>query len=328
MLARLWSLGRMIFRRSRWERETSEELQFHLEQRAEDLARSGVPREEARRRARLEFGGVEGYRERCREARGARWIDELARNLVYAGRSMRKSPGFTAVAVLSLALGIGANAAVFSLLHRLMLTTLPVRDPAGLYQVVVISSSGTHYRMPYPKFEMLRDNFNLFDPLFVWHNNRLDLTAGDRNQLAQVTFVTGNYFDTLGLRPALGRLLTSQDQQARATEIAVISYGLWQTVFAGDPGVVGRSLKLREATFQVIGVAPPGFFGIEPGAAPDVYLPLHAVERFTPGLLQRPGVYVSHVMARLKREVPLATAQVALREGWPRLAEPQHFPIQ
>jgi predicted permease len=325
MLARLRSLGRMIFRRSRWEQETSEELQFHLEQRAEHLARSGLPRDEALRRARLEFGGVEGYREQCRESRGARWIDELSRNLVYAARSMRKSPGFTAVAVLSLALGIGANAAVFSLLHRLVLTTLPVRDPAGLYHMVLISSSGTHYTMAYPKFEMLRDNFNFFDPLFGWGKNRSDLTVEDRKQPAQVAIVTGNYFESLGLGPALGRLLTAQDEQARASEIAVISYGLWRTVFAGDPGVVGRRLKLRENTFQVIGVAPPGFFGTEPGAPPDVYLPLHAVERFTPGLLQRPGSYWFHVLARLKRDVPLATAQVALREGWLRLAEPQRI---
>lgn len=325
MLARLRSLGRMIFRRSRWEQETSEELQFHIEERAEHLARSGVSREEALRRARLEFGGVEGYKEQCRESRGARWTDELSRNLVYAARSMRKSPGFTAVAVLSLALGIGANIAVFSVLQRLVLTKLPVRDPDHVYQVVLISSSGTHYSMPYPKFEMLRDNFNFFDPLFGWGNQRHELTAGDRKQLAQVAIVTGTYFDTLGLRPALGRLLAPQDEHT--SEIGVISYNLWQTVFAGDPGVVGRSLKLRDttfdATFQVIGVAPAGFFGTELGKAADVYLPLHAVERVNPNkLLQNTGAMWFHVMARLKRGVPLAAAEVALRESWPRLDEP------
>ncbi len=322
MLARLRSLGRMIFRRSRWEQDLKDELQFHIEQRADHLARTGLSREEALRRARLEFGGVEGYKEGCREARGGRWVDELFRNVVYAARSMRKSPGFTAVAVISLALGIGANAAVFSLLHRLMLTKLPVRDPERLYQVVLISSSGTHYTMSYPKFEMLRDNFNFFDPLFLWGNDRLDLTVEDRKQPAQVTSVTGNYFDTLGLGPALGRLLTAQDEQARASEIAVISHGLWQTVFAADPGVVGRSLKLREATFQVIGVAPPGFFGTEPSAAPDVYLPLHALERFKPGVLQRQGAMRFHIMGRLKRDVPLATIQAILREKSPVLDAP------
>ncbi len=329
MLSRLRSLGRMIFRRSLWEQETSEELQFHLDQRAEDLARSGVPRGEALRRARLEFGAVESYREGCREARGARWIDELSRNLVYALRSMRKSPGFAGVAVLSLALGIGANIAVFSLLHRLILTTLPVREPERLYQVVLISSSGSHHRMPYPKFELLRDNFKVFDPLFGWGGFRdFELTVEDRKQPAHVAFVSGNYFDALGLRPAPGRLLTAQDE--RATEIAVISYGLWQTVFAGDAAVVGRSFSLkqralREATFQVVGVAPPGFFGTEPGDSTDVYLPVHAIKRYDPQGLQHRGVMWFHIMARLRQNVPLPTAQAMLREHWPKLDEPERI---
>src|SRR5947207_14218628 len=124
MVARLRSLGRMIFRRTAWEEDLSGEIHFHIEQRADDIQRSGVPRAQALRQARLEFGGTERWRESCREAHGARWLDELARNVTYAARSMRKSPGFTAVAVLSLALGIGANTAVFGFLQKLMLTSL------------------------------------------------------------------------------------------------------------------------------------------------------------------------------------------------------------
>ena len=138
MLSRIRSQLQTIFRRSRWEREMNDELQFHIEQRAEHLARSGVPPAQALRQARLEFGGVEAYKERCRESRGAGWVDELARNLRYAGRSMKKRPGFTTTAVLSLALGIGANAAMFSLMKNLMLSPLPVRDPEGLQWVVVV----------------------------------------------------------------------------------------------------------------------------------------------------------------------------------------------
>src|SRR5262245_11433473 len=125
MLARLRSLARLVFRRSRYEADLAEELAFHLEERAEHHGSEGVPQSEAQRRARIEFGGVEACKERCREARGGRWIDELSRNCVGAVRSVRKNPGFTAVAVLSLAVGIGANLAVFSVMQRLVLARLP-----------------------------------------------------------------------------------------------------------------------------------------------------------------------------------------------------------
>jgi hypothetical protein len=196
MAARLRSLLRVIFRRPNWEREMREELQFHLEERVERLVRSGVSRDEALRRARLEFGGVEACKERCRDAQGAYWIDEVTRNLRYAARSMRKNPGFTTVAVLSLALGIGANTAIFSLLERLMLSPLPVRD-----------------------------NFPLFDGLFGWGmRGERDVVAADRRESARVTLVTGTYFETLGVRPLMGRLITAQDDRTGgAANVAVLS---------------------------------------------------------------------------------------------------------
>jgi predicted permease len=315
----------MIFRRWRWEEETGDEIRFHIERRAEDLERSGVPREEALRRARLEFGGVEGYKERCREARGARWIDEARRNLVYAFRSMRRSPGFVAVAVLSLALGIGANAAVFGLLHKLLLIRLPVHDPEGLYHVVLSTVRRAHPRLSYPKFEMLRDNFDLFSAQFAWGAFGREVSVEDRREFVRTAVVTGAYFDSLGLRPALGRLLTPQDERARGAEAAVISHALWQNWFAGDPGVVGRSLRVGPEAFQIAGVAPPGFTGLEPGFATDVYLPLHAAERFNPGVLQREGNLWMHTMVRLKPGAPLDTAQTVLREKWAQLDEPMRL---
>jgi putative ABC transport system permease protein len=330
MWARVRSLVRMMFRRDRWEDDLADELAFHVEERARHYAGAGGSHEEALRRARVEFGGVEACRERCREARGARWIDELSRNVVYAVRSVRKNPGFTAVAVLSLALGIGANLAVFNVLHRLVLAKLPVRDPDHIYQVNLVATPTKLYAMSYPRFELLRDNVKIFSSLFGWGGWTYELTVGDRTQQAQVAAVTGNYFETLGVRPALGRLLSPQDEQARATQIAVISYGLWQTVFGGDPGVVGRIVKLVDATFTVVGVTPPEFNGTEPGAVPAVYLPLHAYERVAPAraptILQRPGVSWFHVMGRLAGDVPLATAHAVLREQWPRLEKA--FPAQ
>jgi putative ABC transport system permease protein len=327
MLARLRSLARMVFRRSAYEEELREELEFHLEQRAGHLADAGLERHEALRRARVEFGGVERAKERCREARGGRWIDELSRNVAYAVRSVRRNPGFSAVAVLSLALGIGANLAVFSVLHRLVLAKLPVRDADTLYQLVMdYPGFGKRYAIPYPRFELVRDNIKIFSTLFGWGGWTYDLTVGDQQQKALITAVTGNYFETLGVRPALGRLLSSQDEQARASQIAVIGYGLWQTTFGGDPAVVGRSIKVADATFAIVGVTPPQFNGTEPGAVPAVYLLLHGYERVMPNAIKGAGANWLHVWGRLAADVPLATAQAVLREQWPRLEKA--FPLQ
>jgi putative ABC transport system permease protein len=154
---------------------------------------------------------IETAKEECRDARGARWLDEAARNLTCAIRSIRQHPGFACVATLSLALGIGANLAVFGVLHRLILTTLPVREPGQLYQLVLVSSAGrTSYQISYPKYELIRDNFDKFDSIFGWGSAPLFLTVGEWRERQTVTTVTGNYFDALGVRPAAGRLFQAR----------------------------------------------------------------------------------------------------------------------
>lgn len=326
MLARLRSLTRLVLRRGRYEADLAEELAFHVDERTSHHADAGLPRPEALRRARLEFGSVEACKERCRDARGARWVDELSRNLVYALRSVHRNPGFTAVAVLSLALGIGANLAVFGVLHRLVLAKLPVQDPDRVYQVFVLGNTGRSYAMSYPKFELLRDNIKIFSVLFVWSRGTYDLTAGDRTERVRVAAVSGNYFDVLGARPALGRLLSPQDDDARRADIAVISHDLWQNEFGARPDVLGRSVKFANLTFAIVGVTRPEFSGTEPGAVPAVYVPLHGYERFAPKALANPGLNVFRVMGRLASNVPLATAQAALREQWPRIEK--EFPAQ
>lgn len=325
VLARLRSLARMIFRAKRWRRELNDELRFHIEERADQLQRSGMTYDEAVRRARVEFGAVGTYTERCREAHGARWLDELSRNLVYAWQSMRKSPGFTAVAVLSLTLGIGTNIAVFGVLQQLLLTKLPVRDPGGLYQVILVGSSGSHPRMPYPRFLLMRDNIPIFDPLFGWGSALFPVTVDDGAQPRNIAIVSGAYFDTLGLRPAAGRLLTDADESNG--EISVISYRFWRSEFGGDPGAIGRSLKASNdtssASFQIVGVAPRTFSGLEPGRdPPDVFLTPYGWKRIRPRILEADGSFWFHAMARLKPGVSPAAAQALLSEQWPRLDEP------
>ena len=322
MLARLRSVARMIFRRSRWEQDLKDELQFHIEERVEHLAGTGLPREEAIRRARFEFGGVARYTDGCRDVRGVRWLDELGRNVLYAWRSVRQHPGFTAVAVLSLALGIGANLAVFGVLHRLVLNKLPVQDPDGLHQIVVVTGSGPTRTMPIPKYELIRNNFTFFDPLFGWSVWQSALTAGEYKKPAQIAPVTANFFEALGLHASLGRLFTSHDGDTKAAEIAVISHDLWETAFRADPGVVGKRLTLGEASFEVIGVAPAGFNGMQPSVSPAVYVPLHGFERIVPGILARPNMAWFHAMARLADGSSLDAVQAALREQWPGLDEP------
>jgi predicted permease len=321
MVARLRSLVWMVFRRARWEDDLGEELQFHIEARADDLEQRGLTRADALAQARREFGRLDRSKDGCREARGGRWIDELTRNLVVASRSIRKNPGFAAVAVLSLALGIGANLAVFGVLHRLVLAQLPVRDPQQLFEVVVVSVSGTYRGIPYPKFEVIRDNFPVLGPLFGWGGFSDDpLTVGNATLPVRVHAVTGNYFDVLGVRPQLGRLLGPADDQS--DEAAVIADEVWRGRFAADPGVVGQTITVGGASFVVVGVAPPGFRGLEPAAPAGLYLSLPAYEHLQPKIRQGSGRQWFHVMTRLNGDPPLAVIRRELTDRWPALDDP------
>jgi predicted permease len=321
MLARLRSLVWMVFRRARWEADLGEELQFHIEARADDLVQRGLTRDDALTQARREFGRLDRFKDGCREARGGRWIDELTRNLVVATRSIRKNPGFSAVAVLSLALGIGANLAVFGVLHRLVLAQLPVRDPQQLFEVVVVSVSGTYRGIPYPKFEVIRDSFEVLDPVFGWGGFSDDpLTVGASTRPVRVHAVTGNYFDVLGVQPQLGRLLGPADDQS--DQAVVIADDVWRGRFAGDPGVVGQRITVGATSFVVVGVAPPGFRGLEPAAPAGLYLSLPAYEHLQPKIRHASGRQWFHVMTRVDGDLPLAEVRRVLADRWPALDEP------
>ena len=261
MLARLRSLAAMIFRRSQWERDLRDEFNFHIEERADALERTGLARDEARRRARIEFRSMETAKEECREARGARWVDEISRDLTCAMRSIRQHPGFSSVAVISLALGIGSNVAVFGVLHKLVLSTLPVRDPGQLYHVVVKHPARTVYEISFPKFVVVRDNFDIFT-LFGFGGFKRPVTIGGSPEQKYVVAVTGNFFDTLGIPPALGRLFDAHDEKNAIADAAVISQRLWRTGFGADASVVGRKIDVAGKAFTIAGVTPPGFAGL------------------------------------------------------------------
>src|SRR5580704_16523225 len=225
--SRLRSWSRTTFRRARMESEMDAELRFHLETFAEDLMRGGVPREEAMRRARIEFGGIERVKEEGREARGVNLMETLLQDLRYGARMLRKSPGFTSVAVLTLALGIGANTAIFSLVDGFLLRPLPFAAPQNL-----VSITGT-----YPKgaFVAMREQMQSLDVAAYFEGHEFNLTGrGDPLRLSGV-FVSAEFFSVLGTRPELGRAFYPGDDIAGRDNYVILSHTLWQQRFGSDP---------------------------------------------------------------------------------------------
>jgi len=236
-------------------------------------------------------------------------------------RSIRQHPGFASVAVISLALGIGANIAVFGMLYKLVLSTLPVRDPGQLYQVVVKQPARTGYVMPFPKFAVMRDNFDIFT-MFGYGGYKRPVTIGGSEEQKYVIGVTGNFFDTLGVQPALGRLFDARNEKDATADAAVISYALWRSAFGADSDVIGRKIDVEGKTYSITGVSPSGFTGFEPGNPVDVYLTLHGWERLTPFALTGPGLNWFHALVRLKPGVLIDEARAIALERWPGLDEP------
>jgi len=273
---------RSLFRGGAVDQELTEEMRFHLERQiAENLA-AGMSPQEARRAARLEFGGVEQVKERCRDTRRVRPFEDLISDLRFAGRMLRRSPGFTAVAVLTLALGIGANTAIFQLLDAVRLRTVPVKDPQGLALVQLADRTGwrgsqaTWYpALTNPIWERFRDSQDAFSGALAWANNGFDLSPGGEARLAQGLFVSGDFFRVLGVQPLMGRLFTAgDDRRGCGLPGAVISYQFWQRELGGNGSVVGSKLTLNYHPVEVIGVTPAGFFGLEIGSSYDVAVPI------------------------------------------------------
>ena len=291
------------------EGELDEELRFHIEKEIEQNIARGMSPGEARRAALVEFGGVERVREECRDARGVRLLEELLQDLRYARRVLTKSPAFTLVSVLSLALGIGVNATVFGFVNAVMLRPLPLPDHAELVRI-------QDDNLPdYSDYLAFNERAPVFRGLAAYDFDSFQLTAGDSPARTDVALVSGNYFDVLGVRPVLGRAF-SADEGARpgAAAVAVISHGLWQGRFGADPAVVGKTFRLRRVPFTIIGVAPREFNGVSLGRRHDLWIPFAAEVLLRPegNRITNPDSYQVHVIGRLKPEVSLAQAQAAV----------------
>jgi predicted permease len=307
---------KQIFSRRRRYDEIAESIREHLEEKIEDLMEDGLSREEAIRQAHREFGNVTLIEERSREVWQWPRLETSFQDLRFGARMLLKNPGVTLITVLTLALGIGANTAIFSLVNAVLLKTLPVSEPEQL--VIVATGAPGRQSSPasgfsYPLFKELRDKQSSFSGIFARAVILVSLSASGQAERVVCEEVSGNFFSVLGVPPLLGRVFTEADDQTPgAHPVAVISHHFWQGRLAADPNIVGKTIHLNGYPFTVIGVTRPGFYGVEVGVGPDVRIPLmmDGFGRKTTIFEQRANSWLE-VMARLKPGVSLQQAEAA-----------------
>jgi putative ABC transport system permease protein len=318
---RMRSWWRVIARRDRLEGEMRTELQFHVEAFVEELVLDGVPREEAVRRARREFGGMEQTKEECRDARRANVVQNFFQDLRYGLRVLRKSPGFSAVAILSLALGIMAATAMYSVVYGVVLNPFPYRDVDSLMSVKVWSPDSSRFRLGYTvdQFLEIAERNTIFEGTIASTISDVLWSSEGEPKRLRGNVCTMNTFDVMGVAALIGRTPTTADATPVAPAIAVLGYKFWMRQFGGDRSVVGRTMRLNDTVRTVIGVMPPRFMW----RGADVYVPIvfHRGEFLE-------GVHYVHLLGRLKPGVTRARAEADLRPiiADLRQREPAAFP--
>lgn len=305
----------MFFRRQHLERQLASEIQDHLERAAATYAAQGMSPAEAMRQARLDFGGAPQIHEDLRDVHRARWLADLRQDLFYAARTLRHSPGFLACAVVTLALGIGANTAIFSLIDAVMLRPLPaVRDASSLIQLVRVTDHCESCMVSYPLYEYFRDRLTSVSGVSVEMPIKHEITLEGVDEMVDGDLVSGSYYPVLGLAPAAGRLLGPADD-ASPTSVAVISYEYWQRRFGCDPAAIGKSFTYATTRLTIVGVEPPGFEGTERTRPREFTAPLSMSDRMNGGNGEWRQQWDSNyfeVMARLKTGVPLRSANAEI----------------
>jgi len=322
-----------LFGRRRAETEFDAELDAHLLLMQEDFQRQGLSPEQAAREARLKLGGIEQAKELHREARTLLWLETLWQDMRFACRMLRKDQLFTAIAVTILALGIGANTAIFSLIDALLLRSLPVRDPQALMLLAWSAHTTPKYHtrngygdcqghstsgctFSHPFFNDLIARPGVFANVTAFGGNtEMNLSGNGSATTAQGLFVSGSYFETIGVRPVAGRTIEPSDDAPAAPAVAMISYGYWQREFAGSLSAVGATVGLNGEPTTIVGVAERRFAGLTPGIAPDAWLPLSMRPRLVPGWRSEDddgGSFWLAIIGRLKPGVPRAKAEAAV----------------
>jgi predicted permease len=333
------SLSR-FFRRGRWDDERAEELAAHLRIETDLNIARGMSPEEAERAARRKLGNLTLIREQIYEMNTIPFLDTLARDLGYGARLLGRNPTFAAVAISTLALGTGANTATFQLINALRLRTLPVAEPPRLVEVRIDDHEkgrtgdfmSRRPQLTNPLFERLRDEQQAFSAMLAWGSVRLDLARGGESRPADVMWVSGGFFEALGVAAARGRVFTAaDDRRGCGAPGAVLSHAFFERHLGGDPSALGRPLVLDGQPYEIIGVTPPSFFGVEVGNAFDVALPLCAepLTRRERTALDRKDAWFLAVIGRLKPEWTLAQANAHLRALSPALFEttpPEYTP--
>jgi predicted permease len=310
----IFIIRRLIHRR-RAERELDEEIRAHLEMETARNVADGMSPEEARLAARRSFGSVALSKEDSRAMWGLGSLEILWQDLRYGVRMMLKNPGFTTIAVLTLSLGIGANTAIFTLLDKLLIRTLPVERPDQLVTFVE-DAGGEPAIFSYPLYAELRDRNDVLSGVAAFEQRPFSMSDGNATERVIGQIVSGNYFAVLGVRPALGRFfLPEEDRTPNTHPVIVISHGLWRRSFGADPAVIGKTLSLNAYRYTVVGVAPSEFTGTTRGTASDVYVPIMMQAKVGPGrddVLDNRNNGWLRLIGRLKPNVSREQAQAAL----------------
>lgn len=334
-LHEIWLRIKTIFAREQLDRDLEDEMSFHLAMKEQKLREQGATEPGVSSAAKRQFGNITYMAEEARSAWSLGSLEIFWNDLRYAGRMLRKSPALTTVIVISLALGIGANTAIYSVLDSVLLKMLPVQDPQRLV-ILTAAAKGwpsrvmddlegssfkepdtglnTTYSFPQHVFEYVRDHNHVFDSTVAAAANGMDVNVGldGSAHLLNVSAVTGNYFDGLGVAPVVGRIFGAADDSDTAPPVTIASYAFWQKYMGGDPSAVGKTITMDGVPVTVVGVAPPDFFGVEPGNVPDMWVPVSFLvvqsKRIDNWDLRNPKTWFLTVIGRLKPGITEAQA--------------------
>ena len=299
---------RFLFLGGRFDRDLAEEMRLHLEMRAADQREAGLNPREAEAAARRRFGNATRIQEVSRDAWGWTLLSTLRKDLAYGARALAANPGFAATAVLSLALGIGANTAIFSIINAVMLRTLPVANPQALVQVHM--GDGADDELNTVIWEQIRDHQQAFSGVLAYSTSRFDLAEGGESRPASGLWVNGDFFHVLGVPAMIGRTFTPREN----TAVAVVSYNFWQRNFPGDASPVGKTIHLDRHPFTIVGVTPPWFAGLETDRSYDVAIPTESLALLNAPLAADPvHHWWLHIMGRIPEGQTIQQAEDRLR---------------